>query len=197
MQDEASCHIKKVQAEARQPLLVTPHFSNAALSARFTPTAIQRRTKEKEATKYKIKNADHNERFSRISTVPFEPHFSEKQLDDRRTITVKGAATGYRDRSRRNTSAASTSVREAHDGNRGWGGTIYIMWRLPPLSPYLEDFISSLETTLLTTHSDSYPDPEIHDERQPQRRDPITIPISASARSAFRQARVQQCCHRC
>ena len=35
-------------------------------------------------------------------------------------ITVKGTATG----SRRNTSAASTSIPEAHDDSRGWGGSI-------------------------------------------------------------------------
>lgn len=48
----------------------------------------------------------------------------EERLNDRRMITVNGAATGSRDRSRYSPSATSTSIPEADDGNWGRGGSI-------------------------------------------------------------------------
>jgi hypothetical protein len=63
------------------------------------------------------------------------------------------------------------------------------MWLRPPLSPYPEDF-----RTLRCPHL--YNNPEIPTDRQPPRRDPRIVPISAYTRSASRQGSVQQCCHR-
>jgi hypothetical protein len=60
--------------------------------------------------------------FSRIVMVPFEPLRPKARLIARRMITVNEATTGCIGRSRYDTSATSTSIREAYDAYQGWGG---------------------------------------------------------------------------
>lgn len=107
-------------------------------------------------------------------------------------ITVKGTATG----SRRNTSAASTSIPEAHDDSRGWGGSISCGYALLCL---LTQKTSRTVRTLLCTSPSSPPSiqrSQVTRTASATAARPETPPISAYTRSASRQGRVQQCCHR-
>lgn len=122
--------------------------------------------------------------------VSFEPHFLGGGLSDRRTITVKGIASLRL----APVSAASTSVREAHDDSRGWGGSISCGYTLLCLltQKTTEQFGNHFSSSSHPTTNGPTNNPE---ERQPPRRDPRSVPISAYTRSAC-QGSVQQCCHR-
>jgi hypothetical protein len=118
------CLIEEVQAATDQPHSVTPHF----LRRHSSNASLQQRSVFEKASSWETldeaKNAESNASLSRNATVPYEPHLPRARLKARRMITVKDAATGSRDRSRCNTSAASTSVRESLRGQQGWGGGI-------------------------------------------------------------------------
>lgn len=76
------------------------------------------------------------------------------------------------------------------------GAEVY-QWQLLPLSLFTKRLHSSiLSIKPLSKPSRSTSDLEPIEERQPLPREPISVPISASLRSALRQASVQQCCHR-
>jgi len=111
-------------------------------------------------------------------------------------ITVKSAATGSRDRPRYNTSATSTSDREAYDGNQGWGGSISCgcsHLSLLTKEASLNQFEHQLSFLALINRNTTF---GTRNERQLPPHDTRTAPISVRLRRALRQASAQQCCHR-